>query len=695
MMSRINNQRVLCAALFGIALAVAGGAHAVPSRGLAAQDLVGLARVGAPVVSPDGQRLVYTLRETDVAANKAHTELYVLDLKSPSAVPQRLTNAPQSSSQPHWSADSTAVYFLSARSGLSQVWRISLKGGEATPVTQVPVDIESYTLSPNEDRLLFSAGVFPECGDLLCTQKRLSDAEKSATHARTFDQLMVRHWDTWADGRRSELFGVSLDAAAKPAGAVVALSMTLDGDVPSKPFGDASEYAFSPDGKAVVYAMRVAGRAEAWSTNFDVYLVPSSGGNPRNLTESNPAWDAEPRFSPDGRTLAYRAMDRAGFEADRFHFVLRNVSNSDTRVLAGNWDRSIDSYRWTRDGRALVAIANEGGEHALFRIDAKSGAVTRLTAAGTGSVEGFDVAADRIVFTRTALNAPADLYAMSLTGAGVKQLTHVNDARLADVKFGEFEAFTFKGALGESVHGYAMKPWNAVAGVRYPVAYLIHGGPQGSFGNSWSYRWNPEVFAGAGYAVVFIDFHGSTGYGQAFTDSISHDWGGKPLEDLQKGLAAAEVHYPWIDGSRACALGASYGGFMINWIAGNWSDRFKCLVNHDGIFDARSMYYSTEELWFEEWEQGGPQYTAPELYERFSPSRLVNSWKTPMLVIHGEQDFRVPLEQGLSTFTALQRRGIDSKLLVFPDENHWVLKPQNSLIWHSTVLDWLETHLTH
>ena len=626
-----------------------------------------------------------------MTANKGHTDLYLLDLKLPGAVAQRLTTAAQSSIEPRWSADGNAVYFLSSRSGSSQVWRISLKGGEASQVTSLPVDIESFALSPNDDRLLFSASVFPDCGDFGCTQKRLVEADKAATHARTYDQLFVRHWDTWADGRRSELFAVSLDAAGKPVGAVVALSSQLEGDVPSKPFGDATDYGFSADGKAVVYATRVAGRGEAWSTNFDIYLVPSSGGTPRNLTESNAAWDTEPRFSPDGRTLAYRAMTRPGFEADRFHLVLRSVANGDTRTLADNWDRSVDSFRWTRDGRAIIALAADGGEHALFRIDAKTGAVTRLT--GPGSVESFDVGPERIVYTRTALDAPADLYAMSLTGTGVTRLTRVNETRLADIKFGDFEAFTFKGYGGESVHGYVMKPWNAVAGARYPVAYLIHGGPQGSFGNGWSYRWNPEVFAGAGYAVVFVDFHGSTGYGQAFTDSISHDWGGKPLEDLQKGLAAAEARYGWLDGTRTCALGASYGGFMINWIAGNWNDRFRCLVNHDGIFDARSMYYSTEELWFEEWEQGGPQYAAPELYERFNPSRFVSAWQTPMLVIHGEQDFRVPLEQGLSTFTALQRRGIESKLLVFPDENHWVLKPQNSLVWHQTVLDWLDAHL--
>ena len=273
------------------------------------------------------------------------------------------------------------------------------------------------------------------------------------------------------------------------------------------------------------------------------------------------------------------------------------------------------------------------------------------------------------------------------------QLTHQNAAALADVRFGEYEQFSFPGANGDTVYGYVIKPWNAKAGAKYPIAFLVHGGPQGSFGNEWGYRWNPQFYAGAGYAVVMVDFHGSTGYGQAFTDSISGDWGGKPLEDLKKGLAAAVSKYPWLDREHACALGASYGGYMMNWIEGNWSDGFRCIVNHDGVFDNRAMYYSTEELWFNEWENGGTYYKAPENHEKFNPANFVTNWKTPMLVVQGEQDFRIPTTQGLSAFTALQRQGIESKLLIFPDENHWVLKPANSLLWHHTVLDWLDQHL--
>ena len=370
---------------------------------------------------------------------------------------------------------------------------------------------------------------------------------------------------------------------------------------------------------------------------------------------------------------------------------MRDVATGAKRTLAGTWDSSPSAYRFSKDGAALIAQSFDTGQERLFRIDVRSGAVTALTGAGT--VEGFDARGDIVVYTQSNLTSPADLYATTLHGAPAVRITEINRAALTDVRLGEPEQFSFAGYNGETVHGYVVKPWNATPATRYPVAFLIHGGPQSSFGNGWSYRWNPQVFAGAGYAVVFIDFHGSVGYGQAFTDSISRDWGGKPLEDLRLGLAAATKRYPWLDGARACALGASYGGYMINWIAGNWNNGFRCLVNHDGIFDARSMYYATEELWFEEWEHGGPYYAAPELYEKWTPSQYVARWKTPMLVIHGEQDFRVPLEQGLSTFTALKRRGIESKLVVFPDENHWVLKPADSLVWHREVLGWLDAHL--
>ncbi|TQK06903.1 S9 family peptidase [Herbaspirillum sp. SJZ107] len=684
----------LAAASF--AAAVTATASAAP-RGFTVEDLVAMERVGAPAVSPDGARVVYTVRSTDLAKNKGHTDLYMVDLRTPGAAPQRLTGDAASSTDPEWSAAGDAIYFLSSRSGSSQVWRIAAgaNGGAATKVTDLPLDVDAFRVSPSGDRLALSMAVFRNCADLACTKARMEAREKDKSTGKVYDRLFVRHWDTWADGRNAVLYSVPLDRSGKAGAAATAVSLSgsLDGDVPSKPFGDREEFRFSPDGKNVVFSVRIAGKTEAWSTNFDLYTVPAAGGQaPRNLTADNPAWDTKGVFAPDGRTLAWLAMARPGFEADRYQIMLLDVASGKKRKLAADWDRSPGTLQWAQDGKSLVVDAEDIGQHRLFSIDAASGKVTPLT--GQGSIGAFDLRGGTLAYTQANLSAGAQLFSMKL-GAAIQptQLTALNTERLADVRWGEAEQFSFKGANGDTVHGYVMKPWNYEAGKKYPVAFLVHGGPQGSFGNGWSYRWNPQTYAGAGYAAVFIDFHGSTGYGQKFTDAISGDWGGKPLEDLQKGLAAAVAKYPWLDRSRACALGASYGGYMMNWIEGNWSDGFKCIVNHDGVFDTRGMAYATEEQWFTDWENGGPYFTFPEKHERFNPVLHVNKWKTPMLVVQGDLDFRIPTAQGLSTFTALQRRGIDSKLLVFPDENHWVLKPANSLLWHHTVIDWLDHYL--
>jgi dipeptidyl aminopeptidase/acylaminoacyl peptidase len=670
------------------ALAAASTAMAAP-RGLTVEDFASMDRVGSPALSPDASRVIYTVRSTNMEKNRGNTQLWMLDLRNPKAAPLQLTQADASSTDPEWSASGDAVYFLSSRSGSSQLWRLAMSGGEAVRITDAPVDVESFHVSPKGDRVALTFSVFRDCPDLACTRKRADTKGKAS--GRIYNEMFVRHWDTWTDGRRNVLYSAPIDAAGRISAAPVSLSGTLDGDVPSKPFGDRGEYTFSPDGKSIVFAVRAVGKSESWSTNFDLYQVPAEGGAaPRNLTADNPAWDTKPQFSPDGKTLAYLAMKRPGFEADRFHLTLIDLVSGKKRVVAEQWDRSIADMRWRPDGKAMLATADDIGQHRLFSIDTANGKVTALT--DKGYVADFDAKRDTIVMAQASLTSGAQLF--KLAGAQKQeQLTQLNAERLKDVRMGEYEQFSFKGANGETVYGHVMKPWNAEAGKKYPVAFLVHGGPQGSFGNSWSYRWNPQVYAGAGYATVFIDFHGSTGYGQAFTDAISGDWGGKPLEDLQKGLAAATQKYSWLDRERSCALGASYGGFMMNWIAGNWNDGFKCLVNHDGIFDQRGMAYATEELWFTEWEQGGTYYEKPEAYEKHNPVHHVAKWKTPMLVVQGDLDFRVPTTQSLGTFAALQRRGIESKLLVFPDENHWVLKPANSILWHHTVIDWLDGHL--
>jgi len=367
--------------------------------------------------------------------------------------------------------------------------------------------------------------------------------------------------------------------------------------------------------------------------------------------------------------------------------VLLDLKSGAKRPLTRNWDRSIASFAWSRDGKSLFAAADHLGQRPLWAIDAASGRTSAIT--GAGEVEGFSVGTKKVFYAYSNLSNPAELYAVGFAGGDAKELTHVNQAALAQRKFGDYEQFSFAGWNDENVFGYVVKPPDFKRDQKYPVAFVVHGGPQGSFANSWNWRWNAQTFAGAGLGVVMIDFHGSTGYGQAFTDSISGDWGGKPLEDLKLGLAAALKQYPWLDGEHACALGASYGGYMMNWIAGQWPDRFKCIVSHDGIFDNRTMYYSTEELWFPEWENGGPEYRNPAAYAKHNPIDYVNNWKTPTLVIHGQLDYRVPDSQGLAVFAALQRRGIPSELLYFTNENHWVLKPADSVEWYDAVLAWV------
>ena len=655
------------------------------------QDLVTLRRLTDPQVSRDGRTVAFVLSDTDLPANRRRTHLYLLDLKAAHAAPaQILPPADANDSNPRWSPDSRTLYFLSDRSGTSQVWRVSAAGGAPSQVTDYPLAVESMKVSPRGDHVALSMAVFPECTDLDCTRKRLDALHARKATGRVYDRIFIRHWDTWSDGTRSHLFVAALGNDGK-ASAPVDISRPLDGDVPSKPFGGDEEYNFSPDGSRVVFSLRVAGRTEPWSTNFDLFESPvAGGGEPRNLTAANPAWDTQPVFLANG-DLAWLAQERPGFESDRFHVMLRSARGA-TREIARDWDVSVGHLAAAGDGRNLLASADHLGQTALFRIDVAKG--TARPVFDKGQVNDFSAARDFVVAGLANLSAPVDLYLASTNGKPQpRRLTRVNQEKLATRALSPFEQFSFSGAEDAKVYGYVVKPFGFRDGMRYPIAFLVHGGPQTSMGNIWNYRWNAQAFAARGYGVVMIDFHGSPGYGQAFTDSISHDWGGKPLVDLQKGLAAAISQYGWLDGERACALGASYGGFMMNWIAGNWPDRFKCLVNHDGIFDQRMMYYSTEELWFPEWEHGGPYYDNPQGHERFNPALFVKQWKTPMLIIHSEQDFRIPYDEGIATFTALQRRGIESRFLTFPDENHWVLKPANSVQWHETVFDWLDAHL--
>lgn len=662
-----------------------------------ARDLVTMERVSDPCLSPDGRWVAYQLRTTDLAANKGVHAVWLLDLQTLGAAPRQVSAPGSNATSPRWAPDGKALFFLSNRSGSNQVWRLPLEagGGEARAVTQLPLDVGSFVLAPDGRRLAVSLDVFPDAATPEETKRRLDEqqAKRGRATGQLFDQLFVRHWDTWADGRRAQLFTLVLDAQGTATAAPpVHVTKGIDGDVPSRPFGDDAEYGFSPDGKTVYFDARIAGRTEAWSTNFDVFTVPADGSAPpRNLTADNPAWDGFPLASPDGQRLYYLAMRRPGFEADRFAIMELDLASGQRREVAPDWDRSASALKVSTNGRTLYTHADDLGQDRLFAVDVGTGAVRALTDQGT--VSGFSVVSgpggSSAVCALATLGAPAQLFRVALDAPPVP-LTRHNAEALARIAFGDYEQFSFPGANDETVYGYVVKPAGFVPGRKYPVAFLIHGGPQGSMGNNFHYRWNPQTYAGAGFAVVCVDFHGSTGYGQRFTDSSSGDWGGKPLEDLKRGWAYALAKYDFLDAGRAAALGASYGGYMVNWIAGVWPEPWRCLVSHDGVFDSRMMAYATEELWFDEWEHGGTPYERPAEFERFNPVNHVAKWRVPMLVVQGGLDFRIPTEQGLGAFTALQRRGIPSQFLYFADENHWVLKPQNSLQWHATVEAWLQ-----
>lgn len=669
-------------------MTIVSALHAQARAPFTYEDLVRLDRISAMTVDPSERWVAFQVRSLDSTGRRGVQSLWIRDLNG--GAERKLAISAGGAFSPQFGKDG-ALYFLSARAGSVQLYRTTTAGDVATQVTHLPLDVGSYRLSPDAKGAVVSLAVFPDCrGDeIACTVQRQEARTKQKSSGVIYDRIFVRHWDTWEDGTRNHLFFVPLAG-----GAPVALTSGLDADVPSKPFGDESEYAFSPDGQWVYFNARVAGTSEPRSTNFDIYKVAIAKPAAENLTAGNPAWDAGPRVSPDSHWLAWRAMKRPGFEADRFGVMLRNLATGATFELTAGWDHSADAIEWAPDGQSIYLIASDTGKVRLYQVDVASKRITPRSR--DGHIDAFAPTSKGIVFMKSGLASPAQLQ-LSRVGAtliddGASNLTSINAQVLNNRTFGAYEQFSFKGWNDAQVFGYVLKPANYQAGKKYPIAFLIHGGPQGSFGESWSYRWNPESYAGAGFAVVMIDFHGSTGYGQSFEDAISEHWGDRPLEDLQKGYAYALAKYPFLDASRACALGASYGGFMINWIASQWKAPWKCLVSHDGVFDNRALGYNTEELWFSEWENGGSVYDKPTNYDRFNPALHVNEWSVPMLVIHSDQDFRLPVEQGLGIFTALQSRGIESKFLRFPDENHWVLKPQNSLFWHRTVFDWLKQH---
>ena len=670
------------------AAAVSAAAFGQAKKPLSFDDFIKIKRVTDPQPSPDGTWIAFVVTAMDTEANRGNSDVWVVPTAG--GEPRRLTASPGADNNPRWSPDGKKIAFVSTRSGAPQVWTIDVAGGEAVQVTSLSTGASGIVWSPDGKKIAFASSVYPDAPDDAANLKRAEAAEKSKVKARVYDRLFYRYWNAWSDGTRSHVFVI-------PAEGGKAVDLTPgDFDAPPLDLGGSPDYAFSPDGTEIAFVRNVDPELDkAIGTNNDVFTAPVAGGPVTRIT-TNKANDNQPVYSPDGQSIAYRAMARPGYESDKQDLILYDRAAKTARNLTAGLDVSVEEVLWTRAGDGVYFTAEEKGRNALYfkslKMTPAGGPVTKVfdgrTFAGLSQLPDEKT----VVVLDQAMNRPADIWTLDLGTRKATRITDLNKDLLAGLEMNPAEEFWFEGAGKDKVHGWLLKPPAFDPAKKYPLVQLIHGGPHGPWKDEFHYRWNAQMYAAQGYVVALINFHASSGYGQAFSDAIVGDWGGKPYEDIMKGLDFLLAKYPFLDRTKVGAAGASYGGYMINWIEGH-TDRFKVLVSHDGVFDLRSMYGATEELWFPEWEQMGTPWTNPEQYTKWSPSYYVKNFKTPCLVIHGERDFRVPLEQGLQLFTSLQRMNVPSRLLVFPDEDHFVSKPLNAGLWWKTILDWLAAYL--
>ena len=681
---QVDSMKKIIAVCSALGLISAGLAQ---SRPFTARDLALMDRISDPRISPDARFVAYNLRSTDWDGNHGVNALWIID-RSANSPPRLIREQEKSATSPRWSADGQWLYFLSSRSGSTQVWRVSISSAQSSQVTNLPLDVILFRLTADANALVAAVNVHAECDNLACSKAKDEAKGKEKASGTLYDTATPRFWDTYLDGRYIGLFTVRTGGEAPPTDAV-ALTRDFQTDIVARPDGDDSSFAIT--GAAVIFSARPSGSAQGLGDPDSLYSVPLDGSkSPQPIDPAAVTSDTTPVVSPDGAKLAYLARKGSIFTAPRAQIMIRDLKTNTSRALAQSFDRSPASLKWSADSKTLYAGAEDTGQERIFAVTVATGAVKPITA--DGHVGSFDLAQDVLVYSRDALDSPAELYELK-GGQGARALTHVAQQRFRQTPLASFEAFSFPGWNDETVHGYVMRPAGYHPDQKYPVAFLIHGGPHGSFGNAWSYRWNPQVWAGMGYAVVMVDFHGSSGYGEAYAKSIIGHWGDRPLTDLQKGWNYALARYPFLDADRACALGGSYGGYMVAWIAGNWAKPWKCLVNHDGVFDIRLMSYSTDIPGFQQSQNDAATWEKPEEVERFNPIDHVAEWSVPMLVVHGGRDDRVPLDQGMGAYGAAQLRHIPSQLLYFPDENHWVLKPQNSVQWYATVESWMKRWL--
>jgi dipeptidyl aminopeptidase/acylaminoacyl peptidase len=655
-------------------------------RPITFDDLRSMHRVASSTISPDGKWIAYSVAAPDMDANRNASNIWIVPSSGGAAI--QLTQSGHDSA-PAWSPDSKTLVFISSRDGNSQVYVLSMEGGESHAITHMAGGADLVKWSPDGSTIAFTSPVYVDCKDDACNSARDADKEKNKVKARAYEHLLYRHWTHWWEGKRSHLFVASADGSGTPRD----LTAGANYDVPPDERGGPDDINFSPDGKEICYTA-VPDKVEALSTNGELFVVPVSGGEAKKIT-TNPGFDGNPVYSPDGNYIAYHAQLTPGYEADRWR-VMRYDRHTEKRAdLTEKFDGSAEGLVWSPDSKTIYFTAENETFSPIYAVEARGGAEPKkVVAEGFNSAVSISRDGKIMAFERTSLTMPAEVFVAVGDGANVQQVTHHNDALLAKLDMNTPETFWFEGAGGARVQAMLLRPPKFKATKKYPLLVLLHGGPQTMWSNAWGYRWNEQVFSAAGYVTLMINRHGSTGYGQKFTDEITNDWGGQAYIDVMKGVDSALANNKFIDGSRMAAAGGSYGGFMADWIATH-SGRFKAIISHAGVYDQTSMY-ATEELWFIEHDMQGTPWSNPESYKKWSASTFageLGKYKTPTLVIAGENDFRVPYTQSLEFFNTLQRQGVPSKLVIFPDEGHWVLKPQNSQFWYKTFLDWLAIYL--
>jgi dipeptidyl aminopeptidase/acylaminoacyl peptidase len=651
-------------------------------------DLINVHRVGDPQVSPDGKWVAYTIGVVNKGDNKTLTQIYTMAIDG--SRQKQITDGKSSSSSPRWSPDGKYLAYASG----GQIWTMKPDGDDKTQVTKLSSGAAQPVWSADGKWLAFVSDVYPECKTDACNKAEDEKAENSKVKAHVTDRLLFKHWVAWTDRKRTHVFVVPAKGGAE--------RDVTPGDFDSPPYGAATgtDYAFSPDGKGLVY-LRNPDKIEAISTNSDLYFVNLADGRAKAIAPDMKGYEASPMFTPDGKYLLFRSQQTPAFEADRWRIMRYEIATGQMVELTRGFDLQVDEMTLSADGKTIYFTAGERGEAPIFSVpvepDPRRGIPTHVKkVADVGFVSGLSIGDNgKIVFVTSSIASPAEIASINTDGSGMTALTSVNKQALASLNLQKAEDIEWSGALAKKIHGFLLKPAHFDPAKKYPLIVLIHGGPQSPWNNSWGYRWNPQIFANQGYIVFMPNPTGSPGYGQKFVNDVSGDWGGKAYTDIMNGVASV-ITKPYVDRNRIGAAGASYGGYMVDWILGHNNDprfKFKVFVSHAGVYNLESMATATEELWFVNWEFKGMPWENRLNYEKWSPNRFAKNFSTPTLVTCGELDYRVPYDQSLQLYTTLQLKGVESKLIVFPDEGHWILKPQNSEFWYKNVMDWFNKHL--